>query len=353
MKKMCIFCGEYPISKNKEHVLPQWLIAFTGDPKRVVRFGWNKETGAPREFAYKEFQFPACTKCNSNFGDLEATVKPILLRLLKSESMSTNDFVVLLDWFDKVRIGLWQAFLYLDKNVHQISPNFHIQSRLRLHDRMLHLSKIDNNEEELSFRGSDLPSFAFTPSCFSMIINNYSFINVSSPFIVSRRLGFPYPRKSLLLDSGAVDYEIVPGMGRTMKPLLRFPFRFIGTGIFQPIFQGTNSLPFYDDEYVQENSLSAQDGLGKIFIERTGERASTMALKPSTEWVPNKLYSRDRMNPGISINTIELQRFINSLSPSLEMVSDNVRKHWQASIRYGDSYGRKLVRTLSENVALQ
>jgi hypothetical protein len=36
MDKFCVFCGKKPQSKNREHIIPQWLIALTGDPNRDV-----------------------------------------------------------------------------------------------------------------------------------------------------------------------------------------------------------------------------------------------------------------------------------------------------------------------------
>ena len=64
MEKVCIFCGERPASKNLEHVLPQWLIKLTGHPKRMAKFGYDKdfEKGGvvKRSFAFNAFKFPSC-----------------------------------------------------------------------------------------------------------------------------------------------------------------------------------------------------------------------------------------------------------------------------------------------------
>ena len=39
MNKICVFCGLQPHSKNKEHIIPQWLIKMTGEPNRQANFG--------------------------------------------------------------------------------------------------------------------------------------------------------------------------------------------------------------------------------------------------------------------------------------------------------------------------
>ncbi|WP_455289434.1 hypothetical protein [Vibrio parahaemolyticus] len=54
-KKYCVFCGEEPQNKNKEHVLPQWLLKMTGAPKRVVNFGYNYANEKEIKFDWSSF----------------------------------------------------------------------------------------------------------------------------------------------------------------------------------------------------------------------------------------------------------------------------------------------------------
>ena len=64
MAKYCVFCGAVPEKKNKEHVVPKWLIKLTGNPKREAYFGFEKniETEVKtRTFAFDQFSFPACS----------------------------------------------------------------------------------------------------------------------------------------------------------------------------------------------------------------------------------------------------------------------------------------------------
>ena len=80
--KTCVFCGNPPDNKTKEHVVPRWLIELTGDPKRTWNLGvrYGEEDGAKRErkFAADQFQFPACEACNSIYSDLEGRAKSML-----------------------------------------------------------------------------------------------------------------------------------------------------------------------------------------------------------------------------------------------------------------------------------
>jgi len=188
IEKICVFCGKRPKLKNKEHVLPQWLMEHTCTIDKKVRFGFDKHTGAPREFVYKAFTFPACESCNSHFARLESEAKPVICKLLSEGPLTNIDLHCLLNWFDKVRIGLWLGFYYLDSNIGNITPKFHIQTRIAQHDRMVHIVKVKSGTTELSFRGCDSLSFHFTPSCFSMIINNFCIYNISSPFLLMHYL---------------------------------------------------------------------------------------------------------------------------------------------------------------------
>lgn len=61
------------------------------------------------------FTFPACTACNDKYAKLESAVKPILLDLMAGNSVTPEQINMLLDWFDKVRLGIWLGQLYLEK----------------------------------------------------------------------------------------------------------------------------------------------------------------------------------------------------------------------------------------------
>src|SRR5262249_14984502 len=105
--KYCVFCGAPPTDKNKEHVVPKWLIDLTGDPNRKVRLGFRFGTESPadfREFAFDQFVFPACETCNLEHSELEAHAKDLMLRVLASSSLAQHEISALLDWFDKVRV---------------------------------------------------------------------------------------------------------------------------------------------------------------------------------------------------------------------------------------------------------
>jgi len=65
-EKFCVFCGQKPENKNKEHVLPKWLIKLTGKPNRQINVGLNfsdfeKDTEIKeRQYSINSFTLPAC-----------------------------------------------------------------------------------------------------------------------------------------------------------------------------------------------------------------------------------------------------------------------------------------------------
>lgn len=204
MERICIFCGGELEGKTLEHVIPKWLIRLTGNPSRMVYFGYDKdfekEQFVRRKFAFDAFKFPSCKRCNREFASLEASAKAIVQKMISQESLSESELSTLLDWFDKVRIGLWLGFLYLDKNQLGISPHFHVQHRIRQHDRMLAIFKADGDTEGLNFAGCDTFAFGQSPSCFSLRISGLCFLNMSYPYLLARRMGFLFPVKSYYRD---------------------------------------------------------------------------------------------------------------------------------------------------------
>jgi hypothetical protein len=194
MEKFCVFCGNKPQKKNNEHILPQWLIELTGDPKRVVRLGDDKtKKGFPtRSFSFDQFKFPSCTSCNEEFSDLETYAKIIVDKIMLLDDLSAAELSVLLDWFDKIRIGIWLGFFYLDKNWAGIKPLFYIRQRMGEHDRLLCIYKASSDRKCLTFVGCDTPLFYYAPCCFTLRINSFYFFNMSYPFLFARRMGLPY-----------------------------------------------------------------------------------------------------------------------------------------------------------------
>lgn len=269
MAKFCIFCGEHPVDKNKEHIIPQWLIHMTGEPKRATLLG--KKDGKEIRFSWLNYVFPACTSCNTEFGKIEGQIKAIYIKIRDEQLLSHNEMNLFLDWLDKVRIGLWLGQAQLLKR--DINPNFYINSRVGNKDRLLLVYKIDDNEKGIGLLASDSAIFQYVPSCFGLIVNNLVFFNYSKEFILSKNLGFPYveefsynSKREITFENFArAKYEVTYPIlnGKIIKPCIKF---------YQSIIVGLHGYkrPFAGKgyKYVNNNCLSYTNEViqSRIFI---------------------------------------------------------------------------------------
>jgi hypothetical protein len=350
--KFCVFCGEKPEQKSAEHIMPKWLIELTGNPKRKAYFGYQPEIMPHpqlRTFSFDAFKFPSCASCNQKYSGLEATTKSIIEKMLVSDSLSATDINILLDWFDKVRVGLWLGFQYLDKNRAGITPKFYIEKRIGLSDRMLAIFKADTDTTGLNYIGCDLPSFTYTPSCFSIRINNLCFLNMSYNDLFSRRIGFPYPIESFAMPEQQHLSIFTSGRNRVMVPLLRGKFTIKGTEIYQPMFRDrisdAKARKYYDTQYVRENSVVWEEGIGKIF-RQDNDKLREYPVSPSKEYVPNASYELGELLLKIAIQTLEWQSYIDSLAPSLRNLPPQEKRSLFHQRMWVKKLNRELIRVL-------
>lgn len=275
--KFCLFCGERPGGKSKEHVLPRWLIELTGEPTRMANFGLdlsqNVEVAAPRQYAFSQFQFPACAVCNRIFSTLEDRAKKVISKILAAERLVAQDISTLLDWLDKVRVGLWLGYHQLDKNFEGIRPRFYVQHRIGRKDRLLVLASRTDERELLSFIGPTTLAFRFLPSALGLVINRLCFVNVSCDYLLARRLGFPYPPAPIIsIARQTPDYcELGRGLHRVLRPVYAEPLQLDGAIFYQPMFPSELTWPprpFYEAEYVKAHSLDWEAGIGGIYYSK-------------------------------------------------------------------------------------
>lgn len=341
MTKVCVFCGEKPDEKSKEHVVSRWLIELTGDPEREAFLGFIKdfENGfKERRFSFDQLTFPACLSCNNKYAGLERKVKPVLVKILNEELVAVEELSLFLDWLDKVRIGLWLGMIQLDKNYANVDPNFHIETRISQYDRMLIIEKSNSERSKLNLGGIDTLSFSLTPSAFLLIVNNYYFTNISYMFFLHRRLGFPYPTEMYMQpDDERVEANFVHGRKRIMKPLLRKRIEENGTILYQPMFRGgliCGDISEYNNEYVKSHSLSFDDGVGNIFQEENGsfieyKNGDSFLVKPLTTQEDEKLLVKS------AINICKWQNWLVQFMPRPDQLSNDQKKYVKNRFRMG------------------
>jgi hypothetical protein len=305
MAKTCVFCGQRPVEKTKEHVIPEWLIAMTGDQKREVSFGtYNINNKPPTKLAFDQLTFPACNECNQEFSDLEGRARQVVGRLLEKVPLSPTDFNCLLDWLDKVRTGMWLGLLWLDGNPWGIQPKFHIRSRLRLHDRSVGFGLIEGRRPGINLVGPESPCFGLVPTTMCIFINDVALFNSSSVALCSRRLGFPFfsAEEASIRGDGRKEVTLVAGIERIIKPIERSGLLQVQPFVYQPMFLKDEEGVFpaaYDTGYVRRNCYDFNAGLGALFLQRRGE-VKKLEQETSSGWIPDlKFPLREAYRDGI------------------------------------------------------
>lgn len=289
MEKVCVFCGKRPQEKNKEHVIPQWLIRMTGDPKRIASFGigFSGKGFAVRQFSFDAFTFPACKTCNQSFSEVEALAEPVVRSLISRSDLAASDFMVLLDWLDKVRVGLWLGYLYLDKNPLGVTPSFHIESRIGRLDRMVSILEVEGSPRGLSFSGTDSKFYQLSPTCFGLLINGVWLINASHVSLCSRRLGFPFAEPVCYREDQKLEVIFHPGSGRVMVPVERSAQLPKSVSLYQPVFWSLldGNEEYLASDWVTDHTADLGRGHGKLFIQK--DRAVEVYSEDrSTTWIP-------------------------------------------------------------------
>lgn len=352
MEKFCVFCGERPVTKNLEHVAPLWLIKETGNTKRKVHIGIDFRTKKVREFSFDQLKFPACLDCNSVFSNLEKEAKSVIKDILNEDSVSAKSFDILLSWFDKIRIGIWLGFYYLDKNIYGIIPHFHIEKRINAKDRMLLIYKTYDSQKGLKFLKANTPFFGHYPSCFGLVINQFYFINLSSDFLFSRRLGLPFPAIKKAMKNGRLYIKIREGLERKLIPLLRISYDKLCTEIYQPIIpkeiEDWRNLAIYNTPYVKKYFKASS--IGKVLIKKSEKEIEEYTRKKSLIWIPNKVYSRKELDYITAKTILGLQNYLLDNLPQINNLDEEHKQRHKNAYKQLKQYNKYLLRRVEKEL---
>ncbi len=264
-------------------------------------------------FSFNSFTFPSCDKCNETWSDLEYQANQVMVKLLSDNPLSGIDFNYLLTWFDKVRIGLWIAAIYMIKNLFGIKPHFYINSGAYTKDRMLLIYKNKNKMEHLQTVGTNVPAFHFHPFCFSMIINNYGFINMSRHFLISKNLGLPYAKEEYLGPQESNLLIIEQAKDEFTYPIIEKVFNKDCTEIYQPIFLESHYntySSYYNTAHKKSLFCKLSKGIGEIFYNHN-TNINVFSGKNTIKWIPRKAHNLDTVDfiKLIGIQTYYFQNF--------------------------------------------
>lgn len=242
--KTCVFCGNAPEDKTKEHVIPKWMLRLTGQENRKGFFGVNFADGpdniAPRQHSFAAYVFPACAGCNGTFSQLEEHAKSVFEKLLSEQTVDSSEIEILLDWLDKVRVGLWLGGRMLGTNIFRATnPRFAIADRIGRADRWAKITLLPEDVGKgLTYSGVGSPLFGSMPSAFALRVNRLVILNASSGRILTRWLGLPYPETERFRTPDGPMYQtnISFGKGRVLPNMMAYGSLFNGLEVLQPAY---------------------------------------------------------------------------------------------------------------------
>jgi hypothetical protein len=343
-RRQCVFCGQTTTKQTKEHILPQWLLKLTGDPSRVVAMAIHPQTFEQIKFPWTALVMPACQACNTEYSKLESAVKPIVLSLLDRTPMTSRQAFVLLDWLDKVRIGLWLNQTILQKNIETIDPHLYVDNRIGKKDRLLYLYTLDRKDKGLNAFGIESLVFQHQPSCFALRINDVILFNASSDYAFSHGCGFWHPERiGRPIDGEFAGQLLFIGSAMTREiahPLIDYPFLKAALRIVQPIAQQGADGEFFGplrqhESYHLTHMSDPSRGAGIIF-RQLDDRVLPM-FDPDE---PMDLEEVDRLNNGNAGDILaQVYRFQTHLYQSGELVGS------EAAIAYAKSMSNMLAKT--------
>lgn len=268
----------------------------TGEPGRTGNFGVDltKRPFRYRRFSFDSLTFPACTECNTGFGVLESAVEPVVRKLLAAEALDPQELILFLDWLDKVRIGLWLGFYYLDKNFAGIDPRFHITQRLGMYDRLVGIVRLEkSSRQRLTFSGTDSRFYQLSPTCLGLGINDLYFISASGVSLCSQRLGFPYLQPVGIREDRQMIVSPQEGSKRIRYPVERINSLPGVVFIYQPVFkwfvEAENGAHHLANDWVERHTADLERGYGKLFLQRNGA-ISVYGDHPSLDWIPSQTW---------------------------------------------------------------
>lgn len=313
MAKRCVFCGLTPEKRSKEHVLPKWLIEATGRPREPVTLGVDRRTGKPRVFPFKNLTLPACKACNAEFGELEGDASRVVKALLSGGSLTEPDVTILLDWLDKIRIGLWLWELALAPNTVSVRPRFHVRQRIRQKDRLAFWISLEEGARGLSLIGTQTYAFLRTPSCFGLAINNVALLSISFDYLLAERLGFPYLDSWHVIGGNQPEFALIkPGTGKVSPPMLpgylRFPGIAFGQCLFNEHLDKEQIRQMYEEPAIKE--LCAEEiGESVVFV-GFDERVRPFADFQGSGGLPNALQVNATYRSWFPLEVLRIQHYL-------------------------------------------
>ncbi len=311
--RRCIFCGKTFTGQatNFEHVIPQWLVEEADLSKRSAPVNF---LGRKFDVGLNRLGTKVCEKCNDERSGLEAAAKGVYLKIRDGIALTQNDGKVLLDWLDKIRIGLWLWANTAAPPEEKLEPKFYINQRLGNADRIAVISRYDNIGRGIMFEGLDF-WFRSAPSAFGFVANNLAFFSYSSEFLLARHLK-KLSIKCTLLDNDHQKAEV------DLSDSSGDQLYFLGSNFI--IGQCVLDVSLFEDLKIEMHSVNAYNKLGESKVMRLTpalrEDTPSLGIVPLNPIKPNFILQK--------LNTAKVSRFLckNYLRTDFSQLSDPKHK---------------------------
>lgn len=213
--------------------------------------------GSVRAFDAYSFKFPSCRTCNEKYSAFEGRAKEIVMKILIPDAtVSFAEYDHLLDWFDKIRIGLWLAYAYLD--VGRL-PHLFIDHRIGKKDRVLGIIMTDKPFSGFNYSSAQSPVFRHFPCCFFLRIAHVIFVNASYDFLVAKRVGFPHPKHIVQLNNGGDIRYSGMHISEPENPVFSFPYLDEGKWVAQVIAPSYEISPYWNQTIKRHGFIHSMD----------------------------------------------------------------------------------------------
>jgi len=84
-------------------------------------------------------------------------------------------------------------------------------------------------------------------------------------------------------------------------------------------------LVWHFTQYVRENSMVWEQGVGKVFIE-SGSQLQEYPDSPSKIWLPSKTYEPQALSFEMQLLTLQWQTYVDDLAPSVKKLPQKDRQ---------------------------
>lgn len=272
-----MFCGQKPEKRNREHVIPRWLNAVAGNENKPANI-WTPN--GPINLLWSNLTLPACTECNQRFGRLEELMKEAFGRIERGYYLGT-DADLLLDWMDKIRVGLWRLQLAHGKDGHDIKPNYSVSERLASSDRLVRVLKYKTESKGIGLVGTDTAAWIRMPSAMALVVKDVVILSVSAGGFLQEAMGLVKVVNTVKPEGDAYPYEVARPTGKYNEHWANQLFRFgeqrvftfhaIGEAFDQPVDQvctdaGGRISPVADGDTVQVRTVSVLPSCLKTLV---------------------------------------------------------------------------------------